>query len=984
MTKRIASLVLAVAMLLQTLVPQISIAKEEIKAPKDNLVKVGVINGDSYDPKLMLELNRLTAKNRVRKSANSGTTLFGYFDEGQEPKDADKLKYHGEVKADLKARGIDGGEFPWKDIFGKEEVHLRFIQMNDDTGIETGVERVLNITQAGKYTWTDGDGEPAELPLFNNKLEPLTYEVKLDEEVSDKVKLLTARLTTTGDASPTFEKPDAKGRIKYHLTLEIGLQQVASSKFVSEWHTAVVEDERPQLEGTMTGSMMGNGDTPKKTINFSLPTKDDDEVIVKAKSRRDKNKLMPEFLFKTPTVKLLETNANGLTFDTTNKTVKDSKNKYKYDFKYDVINGGKLTMTEIIPVTFDANGGKFENVTAPDTDSKITKEVGYDGIVTGVPAEPKKELETFKGWAENKNGTPLSREEFEKAIKNITTAKNFYAIWNNNPITADQLEVKESYNDGTKYVNDFIPTLETLKKQVKIKDASGNPKALTNDDEFAIVNGTSEYKTDAQAKDYLYGLLQEKDNPNDEPTRIETVKAKVTHKNGTSQTVDIQIKVIKNIYEAKTLTERPYYVPDGYKKVTVDPTTKAQDPQKTYYYVNPKAQVVIPGKDPVGVDGNTFTKWLIDGTDTVYELAKKPRHKFENETTIKAQYSKDVIPQEGGTKPEGTPDNFVKVTFVPTDKAKDKTDKIYWVNPEKAVTIPVDNPVANPGFMFKEWKIGDVKTGEPYIVGTPKKFTDKNGTTITATYTESGSVIPFNPKAENPMQRPDGYVRVTFDADLGLKLTESKAYYVKKNAAVKLSQLSKPTYDKAKGYDFDKWDKDEMFEIKDGDVVVTAKAKLLPEPECKGGGVVYVPSIAPKDSGKRGDVDKSAKYLEVKYMQGHDNMFMPYKSLSRAEAAQILANALISDGYKYLDIDANTYYSDLKPNAWYLKAVSIVTQAGVFEGFDGKFMPDRSITQGEWIATLVRFQMQGKMKGNAMRVNEKHWAKEEVQSAYSV
>ena len=409
--------------------------------------------------------------------------------------------------------------------------------------------------------------------------------------------------------------------------------------------------------------------------------------------------------------------------------------------------------------------------------------------------------------------------------------------------------------------------------------------------------------------------------------------------------------------------------------------------------VKPKAEDLIeniPGSqnDPLP-NGTTFV-YTDDGEPDV-------RKAGETKATVKVTYPggktvvvevpitvvDNVIPQEGDKKPDNVPGDFVKVEFVPTDKGTMEGAKIFWVKPNVDVIIPVKDPVGNGYNIFKEWKFGVNADGDVFKKDEAKQFTAPV-TTITATYSESENIKPFDPKAENPMVRPDGYVKVTFDADLGLKLTESKAYYVKKNAGVKLSDLPKPKYDKAKGYDFDKWDKEDTFVITDKDVVVTAKAKLLPEPECKGGGVVYVPSIDPKDSGKRADVDKSAKYLEVKYMQGNDNMFMPYKSLSRAEAAQILANALISDGYKYLDIDANTYYSDLKPNAWYLKAVSIVTQAGVFEGFDGKFMPDRSITQGEWIATLVRFQMQGKMKGNAMRVNERHWAKEEVQSAYSV
>lgn len=390
MSKRVSSLVLAIVMFLQILVPQTTIAKEEVKAPSDDLVKVGVINGNSYDSKLMLELNRLTAKNRVRRSAESGTKLFGYFDDGQEPKDEDKLKYHGEVKAKLSVNGLDGNTFQWKAVFGTEELHLRFIQMDDETGVETGTERVLNVSKAGTYTWTDGEGNPAELPLFNNNLKPLTYEVKLDEEVSDKVKLLTARFTTAGDAgSPTFEKPDADGRIKYHLTLEIGLQQVASSKFVSEWHTAVEESARPQIQGTMTGSMDVKGNTKNKTIDFKFPTNNNDNVVVRTNSRRDKNKLLTELLYKTPTTDI-KTDTQGLTFDTTNKTVKSGDHKYKYDFKYDVIKGGKLTMTEILPVTFDANGGKFANFTAPDTETKIVKEVDYSKDLADKPADPTK------------------------------------------------------------------------------------------------------------------------------------------------------------------------------------------------------------------------------------------------------------------------------------------------------------------------------------------------------------------------------------------------------------------------------------------------------------------------------------------------------------------------------------------------------------------------------------------------------------------
>lgn len=1989
MIKRVFSIILVIAMVLQFIAPHAIIAKEDVKLPKEKYVKFGVINAKSYDAKLINELNKIAEKNKAAKSTAPRFSLLGrgpYFGDKNEPKDANKPKYYGNISVDFNLSGLDGNKFQWNEIFGVDEqgkpkpAQIIFTQSDHETGDETGVEYILKVTKTGKYTWSDKNGNPTKLPLFSKKLKPYNYEVRVDEDVAENIKLLTARMTGTEGSSPTFSPENADGEIIANITLELGLQQVASTKFKSEWKTGVAEDQRPQIQGTFEEKEPEFYDEP---VVFDLPKNNKDVKIIRDwEDAFEGGLIIADALYKTPNVNV-KTNTAGLTFDTTKKTVKSGDHKFKYDFTYDVIKGGKLTMTEIIPVTFDANGGKFKNFTAPDTDKKIVKEVEYGKDLTDMPVGISKYRETFKGWG-IKNGQNELVSVTDAAFKDIKESKTFYAMWDNNEIKVDELEVKESFAKGTEYVNDFLPTLDQLRAVVKIKDGSGTPQDLETNDKLEILGDDGNPVAEANLKNYLYEKLKE--DPNTGVYKNVTLKAQVTPQNGTPQKVDIKIRVIKNIYEAKTKAGKENFVPDNYVKVTVDPTTKAKDPQKYTYYVNPDAKVVIPGKDPVGDRDNKFVKWTIPGTpDPVeYKLADKPRHQFKTETTITAQYVSDVIPQAGttkpdhvpegfvevkfvatdkatdaskedqifwvnpekevtipvknpvgkqyftfkewkigdvktgetytvgkakkfeqattitatyteakniipfdptnlddpkvvrpdgyikvtfeaetglkltqnkayyvkqnakddqgkpltlgnaeivkpgvkaeigyevkldehnnqvwkpadtttigtadivvkvkakpipdtiekidentkkpegyvevkfvagengklkdgetvitekvyyvnptkyvtltpptslakgntgfefgswspdatiptvykdpvstitanfnelksvipktkddesekpdgyvtvtfeiegqggliaqgetktyfvkpntdvtvpqpktaadtgyefdkwkiedqefptgakkytkdttvkgnfkklediipektgdtpnakpngyvtvtfdkgdhgskiegqtvyyvnpeanptitlgndkikkptikaetgwkqkaapnawdyidtkaiqsditvtaqydpmddvipktnddgsenekpegyvevkfvagangtltennkviadkiyfvnpnkyvkltaptalakgntgyvfstwdkdisnynkfteivttisasfvpkdavvpkttnddsekpagfvtvtfeidqqsagqgtlvgtttyyvdpkqdvalkppttnpkvgyafekwsrdtttknkyssnttitgtfkklgdvipgdktkpegyvtvtfkantngkisgttvyyvnpnvnvdltnkagdsisktpnlgytevggtwsnkdnknlndtfnsdtefvfnfvalkdvipagpgveqpkgyvkvefiagengsleggnktyyvnpekdvtvgstdlpipekkpdknykfdnwyeainkdevikndkkfvarfildkvtmtykaddktsgdvpetlsydigteitlaggvnlkkdnyvlvawsicdksylpgakykieqdtvatavweaglhtvnfdtdggthidsqqvkhgekispvenpekaghafmgwkikgkdkyfdptkdvvnedltlvaqyssdvipanddGSKPEGTPDNFVKVTFVPTDKAKDTAEKIFWVNPEKEVTIPVDNPVANPGFMFKEWKIGDVTTGETYKVGTPKIFTDKNGTTITATYNESENIKPFDPKDKDPMVRPEGYVRVTFDADLGLKLTESKAYYVKKNAGVKLSQLTKPTYDKAKGYDFDKWDKDDTFEIKGEDIVVTAKAKLLPEPECKGGGVVYVPSIAPKDSGKRGDVDKSAKYLEVKYMQGHDNMFMPYKSLSRAEAAQILANALISDGYKYLDIDANTYYSDLKPNAWYLKAVSIVTQAGVFEGFDGKFMPDRSITQGEWIATLVRFQMQGKMKGNAMRVNERHWAKEEVQSAYSV
>ena len=694
-----------------------------------------------------------------------------------------------------------------------------------------------------------------------------------------------------------------------------------------------------------------------------------------------------------------------------------------------------------------------------------------------------------------------------------------------------ELVVHESYKDSkNKWVNDFITselTDDKIKAAIKVKN--GEAKALGADDKVTIVNDVGEpYADDAALKAALYEKLQEKDD-NGKVSRTENIKVKVEYANGEVQKLDIQVKVIKNIYEAKTKEGKPDYVPANYVKVTLDPTIKAKDPQKYFYYVNPDAKVLIPGKDPEGVkedftgwtmkaDGATGagtsyklndrhqfakdstiiaqygqgkvkikyvdenkkeigSKYHIDGVDyptektgklntavnesdfdtkgpdfkgyvfsyrepvkgktykdpadpkldvveykytkkittedksnnetqyfavifdansgefgkdpknqkTVYvlydgnestvekvtfkevrqevedkygkpskvdetfiewqdkdnngsavaddyeikcpawdwdkytehgyvpetfyahygkasalvkylDLNGKPiadefkfltdaeaqgldeagkkaaldkkyptekegtadeaidknvytattapkligykfnrielnpkdgKYALNNKATIKIYYEKlpDVIPAEGGTeKPEG----YVEVKFVPTDKAKDTTEKIFYVNPKKDVTIPIANPVAKATFSFKEWKIGDVTTGTTYNPGTPKKFTDPT-TVITATYESSKNIIPYDPSATDPMVRPDGYVRVSFAADDGLSLTDQKAYYVKKNAGIKLgdTKLAKPAYEAETGYKFEKWDKDDSLEITDQDVLVTAKATVL-------------------------------------------------------------------------------------------------------------------------------------------------------------
>ena len=844
--RRLLAGLLTLIMVLQALVPGAALAKSS-KPLNHNLITIGKLTKKDYpqiDKDTALRVAREQKNKRKGFLGRGGTTLFSAdspYIPGQQPGDADKPKYLANITGKVEAKGLDEGNFDWNKIFGDKPIKLELRQLDKTKAVpqtnplgETGLILTLEVSKAGEFKLTDRAGKLTDLPLFSADGNPFEYQIQVDRKSYENVELIIS--TNAGTPGSKFEQVGEKQIAT--LSFTIGIQQLASTKFVSEWHTGVAEADRPQIEGYFkVGEDLDN--------DFNFPKNDTTRTILRSgflenfveDEENGPWAFIDSELETTPETVEVKIDTAGLTFKDNNevKTVEKDGHKFKYAFTYDVIDGGKLIMTEIIPVTFDANGGTFASIPDPNAEQMIKKEVDYDGTLIDKAENPTKDRETFKGWG-TKDAQGIITPITEDVFKNIKEAKTLYAIWDNNAITADELTVHESYKNGTDYVNDFIPKIEDLKKQVKIKDGNGVLQALKGEDKFAIVDGSNEYKDNGDAlKNYLYEKLQEKGNPNDEPTRVETVKVKVTHANGTSQTVDIPIKVIKNIYEAKTLTEKPFYVPEGYVKVTLDPTTKATVPQKTYYYVNPAAKVVIPGEDPTGVGDNKFVKWTMkadsetgDGAD--YALAE--RHKFTEASTIEAQYVSDVIPQEGTEKPDTVPANFVEVKFVPTEKATEETkaEKIFWVNPEKAVTIPVKNPVGKQYFTFKEWKMGANADGATYTPSTAQKFTEPT-TVITATYDEAKNIIPYNP--EEPITRPDGYVRVTFAADPGLKLTEQKAYYVKQNAKdehgtdLTLASLAKPTYEAQTGYKFDKWDMEDSLVIETADIVVTAKATKL-------------------------------------------------------------------------------------------------------------------------------------------------------------
>ena len=433
--------------------------------------------------------------------------------------------------------------------------------------------------------------------------------------------------------------------------------------------------------------------------------------------------------------------------------------------------------------------------------------------------------------------------------------------------------------------------------------------------------------------------------------------------------------------------------PKGYVKVTLIPTDKATKDTKAekVYFVNPLKPVTIPKFEPVGkkieadANGNKYTYEFSFWTSTrgilgTWDKGAVINGQFTQDTDITAKYN--IKAEKLITGPIAKENVITPVDVTPD--AKDLINNVYDPSdPTNEDNLPKDTE-------FKYATGGEPKVDEAGNTTAKVEVKYPNGKTVVVEVPIKvvDDIIPFDPKAENPKQRPEGFVKVTFDADLGLKLSESIAYYVRKNSKIKLAQLIKPKYDVASGYGFKNWDKDDTLEITE-DILVTAKATKASTPDKPDDRpsypeVIYRDKIVEKEKivekiVRVGDNDEMQK--EIRYMQGYNGKFRPYDGLTRAEAAQILANALKADGYKY-DTNYDLSYTDVG-NKWYTDAIRVVTQANVFQGYsDGTFRPQSKITRAEWVATLRRFQDLKEASGNTMMLRSNHWATAEVEAAY--
>ena len=616
-----------------------------------------------------------------------------------------------------------------------------------------------------------------------------------------------------------------------------------------------------------------------------------DEKVVNGNRYTDARNYRP-----IPGWKLVSAPQQQLFFDVDEKTneflgINGTRKKY-ITFIYKDVRVIETTEDAPVPdgyvrVTFKADkGGVFKN-----KDGKEVKELYYD-VIKGLRSDLLPVPQEWVKGEKNPDGSDKQKEDGKfyitpdegknfikwdsKPLLNANTIiekddKDYYTFtakfdWSD--VSVKGLVRTEAFDDNKAtsskdWSNNFAPTLEELKKLIiyKVKDKEkplpeGTKVSFESEVDTSSPSEDIKPITDDEANKSIYEKVKEKGKADTvELVRTEKIKTLIKFKDGKNVNVlEIPVTIYKNRYEALTTGDKPLFLSEAekkpakeggleeilkdtvskaYVKVTVAPTGDLKSKDNKVYYVNPKAWVDIPKVDTS--DNVKFTNWKADrdaqNEKGVFDFAK--RHKFTEDTIIIPEFTENVIPQTGTTKPANVPTDFVKVEFVTTQNGTMSGTKIFWVKKDFDLTIPVTDPIGIGYFTFKEWKIGANADGDVYKPNEARKF--NANTTITATYDEAQNIVSYNPK--EPITRPEGYIRISFEADNGIALTESKAYYVKKNAkdeqgnSIKLEnpKLAKPKYKVDLGYKFIGWNPDDNTLIGENDIVVTAKAISIPD-----------------------------------------------------------------------------------------------------------------------------------------------------------
>ena len=689
-------------------------------------------------------------------------------------------------------------------------------------------------------------------------------------------------------------------------------------------------------------------------------------------------------------------------------------------------------------VTFDANGGKFED----GTTEKSVK-TNEDKTVTPPAKNPTRDGKEFVGWASSKTATEAEDGLFE----NITDAKTVYAVWkdaedttdptigdlddDNNPDTPVAPKEDEN-NKGPQVWANGARVVEGQKiKPIKVNvtddtdknptvEVTGLPKGLSYNKQTGMIEGTPDKLTDwadTEEKDFT-ATITAKDSAKNEATKAITitvlrdtdgdgtpdttdpdddndginddkdqdpkkwdanVDGKVTTPKGTQPTVDQYKEKITNL-------------PEGSKVVvkTEPDVSKAGDTTAVVTVTLPNGEevdvtvpVTVTDTTPGGDDTDKYTPIGQDITVNTGDIPKAKdgianKGDLPDGTTYSWKNNETPDTRNSGVK-KGT----VVVTY-PDNSTDEVPVKIIVNDPTKQQS---DKPTINQPTAGDTTVTGTAAPGATVTVTLP------NGTTKDATVDSNG-----NWSVDTPALKA-GETIEAIATEQGKNPSEPAEKTVKGKGS------PYPTYNYLTLTLDENYRSGEIthHEVLEGELIerylyVPRRRGYVFEgwsydsrrlDEVRPGDRIYYPTTIYAIWSKDRDYDRDEREEEPEdlrpvhdhnaYMFGYtDGTVRPNGKITRAEAAALVTRLLGLDTFASA---AKPMFSDT-PSSWYNKAINAAVQRGIMKGYpDGRFRPNAPITRAEF--TQMISTIDNKPYGVAPFADVKgHWAERAIGSEY--
>ena len=476
------------------------------------------------------------------------------------------------------------------------------------------------------------------------------------------------------------------------------------------------------------------------------------------------------------------------------------KTTYHYLVTGDYNNPHIFTFREELKVKFDPNGGKWTDAESGKEKEVKSYPIGHSmklnekwgdiakveapaaGTIT--PPEVKQNNQTvenkFLGWnTDSKASTALSETDLNN-LQFTEPETTFYAIYS-------------QQNDGkakVDYIDNATGKSITIGENQKIAG-----QTYPAEKEGAVNTAIPEKVFD---KDSAPKILGYKFN------RVELQPTDGKYTPDGKNTIKIYYdKVADVVPGTDPETKKPNEKPDGYVTVKFEPDDHGTLTGETTFYVNPKAGKTNADITEPTIKANTGYKVADPKWDPKFDKASTTA--ITANATYTAQYTtvKDVVP---GTdpetkKPNEKPEGYKTVTFDLDGKGTTTDETVFYVNPEKAVTLTAPTVTGKDGYTVKTGK----DAWKPEFTGTATKY-DKDATFV-AQYTFDASVVPQGPGEEKPVV-PDSFVKVEFKkGDHGVISSEKTTiYWVDPKKEVDLTDKA-PAVIADKDYKHIGWDK---------------------------------------------------------------------------------------------------------------------------------------------------------------------------------